>query len=376
MKRILYILCSLILALLISSSSCEETVSPQDEVLLIEKTVSPSTTETYLTSGTDITIIIPPGAISEDINVKVSKVKSIPANTLDNTTLGKNCFRISIEGQDNFSLPIIIGIKYDQQVLDDNDISINEVEGLIYKNGNWTISEFFTDETNKMIYFTFDTPTGKIKGNDDIILSDDGIIIVDGYTTVDSGQGDVKVFTTTKFWIYQMMNVIHDETIYDDKGNVESHLIDTVRIDPINLIPQGDLKWENNGFSFEYIRKDEKYDHKCNIYCKLSADGSKIELLQYKHNFTSISIYSKEVENDSYIEFEMINIPYRNYSGGAYWFVLDKDITSKLTKFTGHDITYDAIRGKEYIEKEIYYSKASNYSSTEGPYNHFSIHFY
>jgi hypothetical protein len=356
---------------------CDETnnVNPSDE-LLIEQTVSPSTTETYLTSGNDINIIIPPGAISEDIKVKVSKVKSIPSNTLDKITLGKNCFRISIEGQDDFYLPIIIGINYSQQTLDEKGLSVDDVEGLIYSNGNWDFSEFFTDDMDKKIYFTFDTPTGKIKGNDDIILSDDGILIVDGYTTVDSGQGDVKVFTTTKFWIYNVMTILVDKTLYDYDGNVESHRIDTVRLDPINLIPKGDMKWENNSFSFEHIRKDEKYDNKCNIYCKLSADGSKIELLQYKHNFISISSYSKEAESDSYIEFEIINIPYRNYSGGAYWFVLDKDITSKLTKFIGHNIVYDAIRGKNYIEEETYYSKASNYSSTEGPYNSFTIYFY
>jgi hypothetical protein len=358
--------------------SCDETnnVNPS-EVILIEKTVSPSTSETFLSYGNEITIIVPPGAISEDIKVKVSKVKSIPASTIDNVILGKNCFRISIEGQDNFSLPIIIGINYSQQILDDNDIGINEVEGLIYKNGSWTFTEFFTDEMNKMIYFTFDTPTGKIKDTDDIILSDDGIIIIDGYTTVDSGQGDVKVFTTTKFWIYKMMNVLRDETIYDYDGNVESHRLDTVGLDPImTIIPKGDLKWENNGFSFEYIRKDEKYDHKCNIYCKLSADGSKIELLQYKHNFISISSYSKEIESDSNIEFEIINIPFLEYAGSAYWFVLDKDITTKLTKFQGHNKVYDAVRGEKYIEEETYYSKASNYIATEGPYNHFTIYFY
>jgi hypothetical protein len=356
---------------------CDETnnVNPSDE-LLIEQTISPSTTETYLTSGNDITIIIPPGAISEDIKVKVSKVKSIPANTLDKIILGKNCFRISIEGQDDFYLPIIIGINYSQQTLDEKGLSVDDVEGLIYSNGNWEFSEFFTDDMDKKIYFTLDTPTGKIKGNDDIILSDDGILIVDGYTTVDSGQGDVKVFTTTKFWIYNVMTILVDRTFYDYDGNVESHRVDTVRLDPMNLIPNGDMKWENNSFSFEHIRKDEKYDNKCNIYCKLSADGSKIELLQYKHNFIAKSYYSKEIESDSYIEFEIINIPYRNYSGGAYWFVLDKDITTKLTKFTGHYIVYDGVRGEDYIEEETYYSKATNYSSTEGPYNKFTIYFY
>jgi len=175
---------------LLSSSACEEIINPQDEGLLIDKTVSPSTTETILSKGNDIQIIIPGGALSEDATFKVEKNTNPPAMTIDKMLLGNNFYSIKISGQSSFNSPIKIVINYSQAKLDENDLTEDDIRGLIYTNGSWAEATFTIDPTYKKIIFTLNSPSGKAKSNGDIPFADGEVSLGDGYTTIDSGQHD------------------------------------------------------------------------------------------------------------------------------------------------------------------------------------------
>jgi len=190
MKRVLYIIVSIIGALLLSSSACEEIINPQDDGMLIDKTVAPSSTETILSKGNDIQIIIPGGALSEDATFKVEKNSNPPAMNLEKMILGKNTYKIKITGQTSFNTAIQIVINYSQSILEEYKLTTDDIRGLIYTNGNWAEATYTIDQTYNKIIISINSPTGKTKQNNDIPLDDGEIIIGDGYSTVDSGTGD------------------------------------------------------------------------------------------------------------------------------------------------------------------------------------------
>ncbi len=190
MKKLLAMICISLAG--ISFYACDEIdkiINPSDDVL-IDITVSPSTTETILSKDNDIQIIIPGGALSEDATFKVEKNTKPPAMTIDKMILGNNTYNIKISGQASFNAPIQIVINYSQSKLDDNSWTSENVKGLIYANGSWAEATHNIDATNKKIIISINSPSGKAKQNNYIPLTDGEITIGDGYTTIDSGDDD------------------------------------------------------------------------------------------------------------------------------------------------------------------------------------------
>ena len=238
MKKILYILVSIIAAILLSSSACEEIINPQDEGLLIDKTVSPSEKETMLAKGNDIQIIIPGGALTEDATFKVEKASNPPEMNMDKMLLGKNVFKINISGQSNFDKPIQIVINYSQSKLDDNDLTDDDVRGLIYKNGSWAEATYTLDKENKKIIISITTPTGKIKSEGDIPHADGDIVIGDGYSIGDSGSQDNLLKTMKDL----MIILEHDDSFI-------MHYRNRITIDSKEI--SGEIIWSGDNFTVD-----------------------------------------------------------------------------------------------------------------------------
>jgi hypothetical protein len=236
MKKVIYILISVIGALLLSSSACEEIINPQDDGLLIDKTVSPSTTETILSKGNDIQIIIPGGALSEDATFKVEKNTKPPAMTIDKMILGNNTYKIKISGQSSFNAPIRVVINYSQSKLDDNNLTVDDIRGLIHTNGSWAEATYTLDATNKKIIISINSPSGKAKQNSDIPLTDGEITIGDGYTTIDSGDDDNL--------LKGMKNIL---LILTHSSNVKRGFYNNYTENDVQKI--ADIIWSGNNFS-------------------------------------------------------------------------------------------------------------------------------
>jgi hypothetical protein len=248
MKRVLYIAISIIGALLLSSSACEEIINPQDDGLLIDKTLSPSTTETILSHGNDIQIIIPGGALSEDATFKVEKNTKPPAMTIDNIQLGNNVYKIKMSGQAAFNTPILIVINYSQNMLDENNLTQDDVRGLIYANGAWAVANYTIDPTNKKIIFSIGSLTGKIKINEDIPLDNGVVTIGDG---LDHGQYDNLLKSMKKIYFASEFN--------DGRGQTFSNT--AYKDGTLEILK--DIEWNGNNFSLD-IDTDPGNPHSLN----------------------------------------------------------------------------------------------------------------
>jgi hypothetical protein len=303
MKRLIYIAISVIGALLLSSSSCEEIINPQDEGMLIDKSVSPSTTETVLSHGNDIQIIIPGGALTEDATFKVEKNSNPPAMNIDKMLLGNNVYKIKISGQTDFNAPIQIVINYSQNMLDDNDLTEKDVRGLIYANGTWAIASYTIDPTYKKIIISIDSPLGKAKQNSDIPLTDGEIVIVDGYTTIDQGDKDLLILKSKDFSLFTFFSIAYETKSYDIEGKLESTVYDTtyVRNDFFTAFSYKIL-WSGLTFSI-----DEEFESKdIDFTGTISKDGNTLETFIYSLRDEKYDL-KKEV-----LELQFTNIPLDN----------------------------------------------------------------
>ena len=325
MKNILFLFVAIIIfAGLYSCDEIENAIDPKDDYL-IDKKVAPSETETILTKGNDIQIIIPGGALTEDATFKVEKASNPPEMNMDKMLLGKNVFKINISGQSNFDKPIQIVINYSQSKLDDNDLTDDDVRGLIYKNGSWAEATYTLDKENKKIIISITTPTGKIKSEGNIPLADGEIMIGDGYSMTDSGDKDLLVLKSDNFQIFTFIPVAYETKSYDHNGKLESTVYDTtyIRNDFFTAMPYT-IAW--SGLTFSIDQEFESRD----IYFtgSISEDGNMIESLSYDYRDDASQLL------DETLELKFSNVPLDNILEiTENIFYIDYQVKSEFNKY-------------------------------------------
>jgi len=380
MKRILLIIVSIIGALLLSSSACEEIINPEDDGMLIDKIVSPSTTETILSKGNDIQIIIPGGALCEDATFKVEKNSNPPAMNLEKMLLGKNTYKIKITGQTSFNTPIQIVINYSQTILDNNNITAEDVRGLIFENSNWKEATYIIDQTYKKIIISINSPTGKIKKTGDTPLEDGEIIIGDGYTTVDSGQQDdfFKDFTYIKCEI----GCGEDIFFYLDSEE---------ETDSGSQFDLGYTSYQNENHKFKVLSKSvsngklniqlehtsDYYDDNYKSILQIEGDYNKEKFSILKLTETETKTYQEWDDEDKWVDFTRTivrqihfkNLIYEDgYTGNPdqypYMFSLSNDYTTEGNKHFDDKITmiYYELTNRNHKNEVVYIKQLESYS--------------
>ncbi len=381
MKRALYILISIIGALLLSSSACEEIVNPKDNYeILIEKTVLPSTSQTVLSHENNISIIIPAGAIDEETNIKVERKSNPPSLHIDKMLLGNNTYKIKISGQTNFNSPIQIIISYSQSILDDNKITADDVRGLIYANGSWAEAEHIIDKANKKIIISIFSPSGKAKQNSDIPLEDGEIIIGDGYTTIDSGQHDdlFKEFTYIKCEIGCGEDIFFykdsdEETESGSQFNLGFHSYQHENHDFKVLSKSA----QNGKLNIQLEHTSDYYDDNYKSVMQIEGDYDKEKFKILKLTETETKNYQEWDDEDKWVDYTSIivrelhfkDLYYEDSHTGnpdqyPYMFSLSNDYTSEDNKHFDEKITmiYYELTNKNHKDEVIYINQLESYT--------------
>jgi len=194
-----------ILIMILSFSACDESTNPSDDSYAIEKTLTENAITQEFTSGDDIKITVTGGTINVETEIKVKKVSAsdVPNLTLDKTVIGKNIFKIKIKGQKTFSPALKIEIKYDDVYLKSKNLTTADIKGLVHLPSGWVLGDYTIDQANKKIIFSISSTSLPSKQKDGLLDDEDEITICDGYTTIDSGQGD-EILTKLKYFDFNI----------------------------------------------------------------------------------------------------------------------------------------------------------------------------
>jgi hypothetical protein len=171
--------------------SCDETSKPSSSYL-IEKTISNSSEEQVVQSGDNFKIVFPANSISGNLEIKVKKETSPPAMSIQNTKLGKNCFKIGFKSDSDILKPIIVSINYDASQIPTGKEPADIVKAYLFASGSWKLADYYVDKDEKKIYISIESLINPKSYKDEpVLLEENGeIIIGDAYTTTDTGQDD------------------------------------------------------------------------------------------------------------------------------------------------------------------------------------------
>ncbi|GAB1370648.1 hypothetical protein MASR1M45_07090 [Candidatus Kapaibacterium sp.] len=193
----------IMIILLLSCDEINKIFNPSSDYI-IEKTVKPSSDEQVFESGSDFKLVFPSNSLSGDLEVKVKKLSSAPEFSLDKMKLGANIFQISCNGAESISKTIKVYIKYDYSKVQLGKSPSESVKGLVYFNGLWKESNFQIIESSSQVVFYLDNLSSKNMKDEPLLQGDKEIVLGDGYTTTDEGQGDnlMKLLPRCEVTIY------------------------------------------------------------------------------------------------------------------------------------------------------------------------------
>jgi hypothetical protein len=343
MKKELLIL----LMLLIFTSSCDEInklTNPSDDYL-IDKTISASTTEQVVESGTEFKMIFPANSLSGDITLKIKKEGSYPAFNVPNAKLGSNTYRIKFSGNTAFASPVKIIINYDKSQIPDGKTASEIIQAYIYSGGNWKIASYQLDEPNSKIIISIsnlespkiDKDKPELQGEGDMILSESAINEVK--------QDDSKVLETLlkTLTFGQMMSNVKSSYEYTEKekGVITVTETKTNTHSPwmlsymFNKSDDYKMNWNGNTFHISINRTYEKPDYEGWIFNDIydvtgvvSNDGKFLNLTWYsteKENRTiNSSSYTQTTIREDKGSFAFVNLPLGSW-------VKDVSVTYELT---------------------------------------------
>jgi hypothetical protein len=297
--RIRYFL-AILIALSILVSSCDEInklINPSSDEYLIDKTISASSTEQIVESGTEFKMIFPANAISGNLEVKVKKESSATDIGNSNLKAPNSFFKINLSGDANFQKPVQFIINFDKSSIPSGKTAQESVFGYIYSSGTWKLANYQLDEVNSKIIISISGINGNIN-KDEPILLDDGEIIIGGFTTVDLGQSDNPLSKYNFFSMLIVSNVLFDDGDLDEDTQFE-----------YNYQPNSPaIKWNGNDFSFKRIKIEPKdwikdYDALPDStieigYGKVAKDGKKLIEFNIDYNFVSRTYYGSSEKPD------------------------------------------------------------------------------
>jgi len=285
---------------LVSCDEIDKIFNPSSDEYLVDKTISPGTTEQIIESGDDIKIIFPANSLSGNLGLKIKKESSVPAFNVANTKLGNNVHKIIFTGNTAFSSPVKIIINYDKSKIPAGKTAVETIKGYVYANGNWKFGDFVLDEANSKIIFSVSNlampKTGK---NGDVILENEGEVnFGDGYSTTDTGQNDAFIAL-----MHKCFNISIDFSGYH--SGLNNGEWSSIHV-PIDFGTGSDvfidsLKWDGNNFSVN----QSGYGYTTTIAGTVNSGSKTISL-------TAISDQVKEWEDSVIVscELRLENVPY------------------------------------------------------------------
>ncbi|MDT3741261.1 MAG: hypothetical protein RO257_17370, partial [Candidatus Kapabacteria bacterium] len=148
MKKLFFFL------LILTTISCDEIdkiFNQSSDEYLIEKTISASTTEQVVESGSEFKMIFPANSISNNLGVKVKMESSVTVMNIPNQKPGKNFYRIKFGGDTEFLHPVKLIINFDKSDIPSGKTAQESVFGYIYSSGAWKLADYQLDEPNGKI---------------------------------------------------------------------------------------------------------------------------------------------------------------------------------------------------------------------------------
>ena len=245
MKKLFFFL------LILTTISCDEIdkiFNQSSDEYLIEKTISASTTEQVVESGSEFKMIFPANSISNNLGVKVKMESSVTVMNIPNQKPGKNFYRIKFSGDTEFLHPVKLIINFDKSDIPSGKTAQESVFGYIYSSGAWKLADYQLDEPNGKIIISISSFLGKVNKDEPILLVDGEIIIGDSYTTTDTGQSDNPLSRYNFFSILLISNIVYDDGDTDDDTQWEYNF----------ELNSPAIKWNGNDFSFRRTKIEPK----------------------------------------------------------------------------------------------------------------------
>jgi hypothetical protein len=190
MKNLIYLF-----TFLIFISSCDEInklINPSDEYL-IDKTISASSSEQIIETGTEFKMIFPANSVKGEFILKIKKEGSYPTFNIPNAKLSSNTYRIKFSGNTAFATPVKIIINYDKSEIPAGKTAAEIIQAYIYANRKWKLATYQLDEPNSKIIVSIINLESPNTNKDKPELQGDGdLVIGSGQKTInDSGQNDL-----------------------------------------------------------------------------------------------------------------------------------------------------------------------------------------
>jgi hypothetical protein len=299
-------------------SSCDEVnklINPSSDEYLIDKTISTSSTEQIVESGTEFKMIFPANSVKGDFTLKIKKEGSYPTFSIPNAKLGSNTYRIKFTGNTAFTTPVKIIINYEKSQIPDGKTAAEFIQAYIYANGNWKLATYQLDEPNsKIIISISNLETPKTNKDKPEFLGDGDLVIGSGPKVInDSGQDDGKVLETllktlTFGQMLMSSNASVEKTVFENGVQVNSEikvgsLIPSMLSYMFNNSDNYKMTWSSsNTFSINTNRNYEdpkyegvKFNDTYSVSGGVSSDGKLLYL-----NWTLTETETKQVSTSSY----------------------------------------------------------------------------
>jgi hypothetical protein len=244
---------TILIAISIFISSCDEInklINPSEEYL-IDKTISASSSEQIIETGTEFKMIFPANSVKGDFTLKIKKEGSYPTFSIPNAKLGSNTYRIKFSGNTAFATPVKIIINYDKSQIPDGKTAAEFIQAYIYANGNWKLATYQLDEPNsKIIISISNLETPKTNKDTPELQGDGDLVIGSGQKSInDSGQNDNPL---AKFK-YLDLGIVFDMVF--DNGDIEKEYNMDSPGYGVNYT-WSKISWSGNYFTIKYEKID------------------------------------------------------------------------------------------------------------------------
>ncbi len=164
--------------------SCDELLNPSPEYL-IDKELTAGQEEQTLTIGNEFQIVFPANSLTGNLKVQVKKESSPPIFNIQNMKLGSNIYKIKFAGLSNLESPVKITINYDKSQIPAGRSVSSCVKSYVYSSGVWKPAKSLIDNEKSQLIITVsaDLESKNYKDDNDLLDSDEEIIVADGYNT-------------------------------------------------------------------------------------------------------------------------------------------------------------------------------------------------